>query len=119
MEEMEETSRENLSLKVNVCVDYSGEWDIAQSCMKVMKQRMLQTLVDDNVAAEESVESVMHGSIEVCLVIRYCRQFINWRFSCRCADSNWRGVPNQQFSALADRVCRNLCHGRVLARLHI
>lgn len=119
MEEMEETSRENLSLKVNVCVDYSGEWDIAQSCMKVMKQRMLQTLVDDNVAAEETVEAVMHGSIGVCLVIRYCRQFINWRFSCRCADSNWRGVPNQQFSALADRVCRNLCHGRVLARLHI
>lgn len=38
MEKMEARSRDHSLLLVNVCLDYSGKWDIAQSCMKIMHQ---------------------------------------------------------------------------------
>ena len=61
MEEMEEFTRQNTTLKVNVCIDYSGEWDIAQSCMKVVEQRVLQVKNGGKSEEEESVEDFMRG----------------------------------------------------------
>ena len=61
MEEMEEFTSHNTILKVNVCIDYSGEWDIAQSCMKVVKQRVLQLRDGGKSQEEESVEDFMRG----------------------------------------------------------
>ena len=65
MEEMEEFTRQNTTLKVNVCIDYSGEWDIAQSCMKVVEQRVLQVKNGGKSGGkseeEESVEDFMRG----------------------------------------------------------
>lgn len=64
MEEMEEFTRQNTALKVNVCIDYSGEWDIAQSCMKIVKQRVNQLRDGGSLEGkdEESVEDFMHGT---------------------------------------------------------
>ena len=62
MEEMEEFTSHNTTLKVNVCIDYSGEWDIAQSCMKVVKQRVLQLRDGGKSEEEESVEDFMRGT---------------------------------------------------------
>ena len=62
MEEMEDFTRQNTTLKVNVCIDYSGEWDIAQSCMKVVKQRVLKLKDGGKLEEEEeSVEDFMRG----------------------------------------------------------
>ena len=61
MEEMEEFTSHNTILKVNVCIDYSGEWDIAQSCMKVVKQRVLQLRDGGKSQEEESVEDFIRG----------------------------------------------------------
>ena len=58
---MEEFTSHNTILKVNVCIDYSGEWDIAQSCMKVVKQRVLQLRDGGKSQEEESVEDFMRG----------------------------------------------------------
>ena len=58
---MEEFTSHNTILKVNVCIDYSGEWDIAQSCMKVVKQRVLQLRDGGKSQEEESVEDFIRG----------------------------------------------------------
>lgn len=59
---MEDFTRQNTTLKVNVCIDYSGEWDIAQSCMKVVKQRVLKLKDGGKLEEEEeSVEDFMRG----------------------------------------------------------
>ena len=37
---LEEHSKNNTRLLVNVCLDYSGQWDIAQSCVRLMESEL-------------------------------------------------------------------------------
>lgn len=58
MEYLEEQSRDHSLLLVNVCLDYSGQWDISQSCMKLMKEYYMQQLLDDSGSDSLRVEEV-------------------------------------------------------------
>lgn len=58
MEYLEEQSRDHSLLLVNVCLDYSGQWDISQSCMKLMKEYHMQQLLDDSGSDSLRVEEV-------------------------------------------------------------
>lgn len=58
MEYLEEQSRDHSLLLVNVCLDYSGQWDISQSCMKLMKEYHMQQLLDDSDSDSLRVEEV-------------------------------------------------------------
>ena len=58
---LEKRTQNNHLLKVNVCLDYSGQWDIAQSCKKLMKEYHLSQLQDEDTNLNISIESVIHG----------------------------------------------------------
>ena len=45
---LEKRTINNHLLKVNVCLDYSGQWDIAQSCKKLMQEYHLSQLQDED-----------------------------------------------------------------------
>ena len=55
---LEEASRDHTLLLVNVCLDYSGQWDIAQSCITLMKEYHLQQLLDESDSSLLQVEKV-------------------------------------------------------------
>lgn len=61
MEEMEERSKDNSLLLVNVCLDYSGKWDIAQSCMKTIHKHHIDSLVEDELSKDIDVDSLIQG----------------------------------------------------------
>lgn len=50
-------------LKVNVCLDYSGQWDIAQSCKKLMTRYHADMLLEDDISKDIPIESVIDGRI--------------------------------------------------------
>lgn len=62
MEKMEARSKDNSLLLVNVCLDYSGKWDIAQSCMMVMQKHHMDSILDEASIDDARVESIMDGS---------------------------------------------------------
>ena len=52
---LEEHSKNNTRILVNVCLDYSGQWDIAQSCVRLMESegvRNGKTMSIDDVVDE-------------------------------------------------------------------
>lgn len=59
MVQLEERSKDHSLLKVNVCLDYSGQWDIAQSCQKLITQYHSEFLLDEKNPSDLSVEEVM------------------------------------------------------------
>ena len=61
MEKMEARSKDNSLLLVNVCLDYSGKWDIAQSCMKIMHKHHMDSILDEGGLREARIESIMEG----------------------------------------------------------
>lgn len=60
---LEERSKDHSLLKVNVCLDYSGQWDIAQSCQKLITQYHSEFLLDEKNPSDLSVEEVMTSII--------------------------------------------------------
>ena len=62
MEKMEARSKDNSLLLVNVCLDYSGKWDIAQSCVKVMHKHHMDSILDEGNVGDASIESIMNGN---------------------------------------------------------
>lgn len=71
MEKMETRSKDNSLLLVNVCLDYSGKWDIAQSCVKVMHKHHMDSILDEASMEDARIESIMDG-IPCCTSIN-CR----------------------------------------------
>ena len=52
---------------VNVCLDYSGKWDIAQSCMKIIHKHHIDSLVEDELSKDIDVDSLIQG-----ILVRLC-----------------------------------------------
>jgi len=65
IELLENRSKNNTLLKVNVCLDYSGQWDIAQSCIKLMTNYHADKLLDDDMSTDISIENVITGKISI------------------------------------------------------
>ncbi|KAK8797062.1 hypothetical protein WA158_004272 [Blastocystis sp. Blastoise] len=72
MDQLEELTKEETHLTVNVCLDYSGKWDISQACMNII-QRYRE---DDRELSYDSIEQQINeclstkGDPDVDLLIR-------------------------------------------------
>lgn len=120
MEKMEARSRDHSLLLVNVCLDYSGKWDIAQSCMKIMHKHHMDSILDEGGLGDSRIESIMEGMPHCKSVVRRDRgESGNGRLSGGCAHPNGRGAQSEQFPSLADRLCGTLRGGRLLAGLDV
>ena len=91
---LEDASRDHTLLLVNVCLDYSGQWDIAQSCITLMKEYHLQQLLDESDSsllqvervAEQLASNLSTGNSPVDVVIRTggehrISNFLLWQIS--------------------------------------
>ena len=79
METLENRSKNNTLLKVNVCLDYSGQWDIAQSCKKLMIRYHTDMLLEESVSKDIPIESVISGNrMHFILTCRISSQFVDW-----------------------------------------
>ena len=65
MEVLEAKSKTHSLLKVNVCLDYSGQWDIAQSCKKLMTQYHMDRLLEEDPSNDVSIEYIINGKLEL------------------------------------------------------
>lgn len=93
MEKLEDESKNNALLLVNVCLDYSGQWDIAQSCMKIMENTRMQCLLDEDTTlftveemAKQIATNLSTGDSPVDVVIRTggehrISNFLLWQIS--------------------------------------
>ena len=93
MEKLEKESKNNSLLLVNVCLDYSGQWDIAQSCMKIVQNTRMQCLLDETPSistgeemANQIAANLSTGDSPVDVVIRTggehrISNFLLWQIS--------------------------------------
>ena len=58
MMKLENESKNNSLMLVNVCLDYSGQWDIAQSCMQLLQKQRFDTLLGEGNETPLTVERV-------------------------------------------------------------
>ena len=69
MNTLEEHSKNNSRILVNVCLDYSGQWDIAQSCVRLVESERVRNgkplSIDDVVDQLDAFMSTGRSSVDV------------------------------------------------------